>query len=152
MTKSKILVLAAAPALLCGCATKCSFVDFQKKVAEIAEKDEENLEKCAIRGTVKVGGEEIKVDRVFDENSSKDGLSIVDTFVMGLMIGNHVADYALVEDKEATYYAGSTFKIEFKVITYEFDKFGFCTKAKGDSKDGLITYTVDLNASYTWKA
>ena len=147
MTKSKILVLAAAPALLCGCATKCSFQDFQKKVEEISEL--KVASRIVLKGTLKDGKNEYSIS--YDsENPKAEDLLNGNMIAAAVMAFNGVGLYAIEEDTNATYYAGSSFRVKTEILDIEWNGYGACTKAKGELKGETGKYTVDLNASYTY--
>lgn len=147
MTKSKLLILAAAPALvLCSCAKKCSFADFQKAVSEIEKAPE--LKSITIKGSIKEDGEEIKIKKTkITEDSKESDISEDVIFAVSIMTMNHVGLYAIAEDKDVTYYAGSSFKIKADNLTMEWDKYGFCTSIEGEFEGA----EVDLSASYSYK-
>lgn len=70
------------------------------------------------------------------------------------MVFNDVYYYSVAEDKNATYFAGSSFKVKNDVLTIEWDKYGNCTKIDGkfkSSEKSTITYTGSLTASYTYE-
>lgn len=152
MTRSKLLILGTIPAmLLCGCAKKCSFEEFAKAVDSIEIVEDDKIEKISVKGTVEFSGKEYSVDKTFNEKTSIIGLSMAEGAALMLMTVNHVSVYAVAENKDAVYYAGSTFKVEFPAVTYEFDKYGMCTKIKGETTEEKISYKVDLKASYSYK-
>lgn len=145
MTKSKLLILAAAPALvLCSCAKKCTFEEFQKKVAEI-NLDGVELESITVKGSFTINGKEYEVKKTkIDENTSASEVSVEAIEAAMIMEMLHVSEFAIVEDEKATYYAGSTFKVKTEEVTIEWDKYGMCTSIDGEYEG----YAFDLTAKY----
>lgn len=147
MTKSKLLILAVAPALvLCSCAKKCSFADFQKAVEEI--KEAPKITEVTIKGSIKFEGEELKVGKttlkVGSMPSDEEALKAAELFEMIYQV--KIGYFALVEDENAKYYAGSSFKVKTENVTYEWDEYGNCTSIEGE-EDGE---EVDISCKYTY--
>lgn len=151
MKKSKIAALALVPTLLCGCATKCSFADFQKKVGEI-DISKVKMTRQVIKGIYKAGGKEYQINYDTEKPNAEDVLN-GNIEASLFMLFNQAGLYIVEEDKNATYFAGSSFKIEFSALKIEWDKYGFCTKLYGDSKNekGVAVYG-ELTASYTYES
>lgn len=152
---TKLLTLGLVPAmLLCGCAKKCTFEEFVKAVEAIQEPDGQELDKMVVKGKINVAGTEYEVNKEFSEETSIIGLSLGDIAAATVLGVNHVSLYAITEDKDATYYSGSSFKLTKESLTLEWDKYGMCTKAKGElsGEKESEKYTVDLSASYSYKA
>lgn len=150
MRKSKIAILALAPALLCGCAMKCDFAKFQEKVGAIDRKGVTTT-KIVISGKLTIG------DKEEDINYDSSTASLIDlvspnAIAAAVMALNNVNFYAVAEDTNSTYYAGTTFKVTNDVLKIEWNKYGDCTKAKGKLDDGKgSNYSVNLSAKYTYE-
>ena len=146
MTRTRTLVLGAVlPAmLLCGCAKKCSFADFQKSVSEI-KFNEDDLESVTVKGKITDDGKVYEIAKTkFSEDTKDEDVSEEASLAFGLLIGNYVGLYSIYEDKSTTYYAGSSYKIEKEGLKMEWEKHGLCTSIEGEYKG----YTVELSASY----
>ena len=147
MTKSKLLILAAAPALvLCSCAKKCSFEDFQKKVSEIEKAPK--ITEITVKGYAKSEGETIEVEKttvkVGEIPTTEEAAKAY--MLATVMAAMNVVEFAIVEDPDLTYYAGSTFKVKSEEATIEWDKYGNCTSIEGEMEGS----EVDISASYTY--
>ena len=140
-TFKKVITGAALIFMVTGCASKCDFAEFKEKYNAAQAKGEEevkDIEKIAVKG--KYNGESYNFTVSED---TADDLSIKETLVFAAVEAYTLAGYALaeVEDKSATYYAGSTFKIETEKVTYEFDKYGVVSAVKDDKSDFTIKTT-----------
>ena len=67
------------------------------------------------------------------------------------MAANGVQLYAIAEDTNATYYAGSSFKFKAEGLILEWNKYGHCTNADGKLSNDGGSFTVKLSASYTYE-
>lgn len=149
MTKSKLLILAAAPALvLCSCAKKCSYADFVKAVSEIEKAPK--VTEITVKGTIKVEeeGVDIKVEKTTIKEGDVPTKELMDAYTIVLLMGEmNVQLFALApEDEKVTYYAGSTFKAKTEEATIEWDKYGNCTSIEGEMEGAK----VDISAKYTY--
>ena len=151
MKKSKIAILALAPALLCGCAMKCDFAKFQEKVGAI-DASGVKVSKIVIKGKLNDGKKDYEINTEKENPSLEEAAgNLAASLIMSF---NHVALYSVAEDTNAAYYAGSTFKVKTDVLTINWDKYGNCVKVSGkvQSSDAGQTYTAKLTASYTYEA
>lgn len=162
MTKSKLLILAAAPALLlCSCAKKCSYEDFVKAVEEIQIPEKLDIEKVKISYDIDMEGDEfdVKGSKTFEGGiveieKAITALAITDftaAMYCEAILGMNVVEFALKGEQEGyTYYAGSTFKIKMEDDNEKgvakFDKYGMCTLMESESDEG----SVEIKASYTY--
>ena len=153
MNKSKIFLLLLTPALLCGCTSKCTFQEYKDKVdsidveaipsttkVELSCNDGKNKDSVTLDGTIN--------DAISNllENTYRDyyriALStIAQTFRMGWGSG----------DPNFTYFMGSSgTKIVDKrdnlETTYEFNKYGHCTRYIEKTSDSKI----EVRVKYTY--
>lgn len=155
----KLLIGAAVPAmLLCGCAKKVSFADFQKAVSEIKIPEDFDVKKVELSVKGKQSGIEIDDSVTYEGNSAEeifvkfeaDALIHPVREVYNTIIGSSVFEYAEKEISTLTYYAGSTFKVEGEMNgakgKAEFDKYGNCTYVSASSNDADLT----IKCSYTY--
>lgn len=138
-TIKKVFCSAAIVLMLPSCASKVTYAEFKESFSKVEKAPE--IEKKKISG--KYEGESYSFS--YNEKTVGD-LTVNETKVLAAITGYMTAAGVLIaaENSEATYYAGSTYKIEYKEKVFEMDKYGAVTYIKDGDK-------TKLDISYTYK-
>ena len=149
MKLGKIAILALTPALLCGCATECSFEKFKEKVLAIEKPEDKKLDSYVIKGMVNFKGRDHEIKKKITADTYN--LNEWERYVVYVIDITTVYNCILEENKDATYYAGTTFKYEEPGMKVEYDKYGYCTKFVGDFDTGFYgNGHIDISVSYEY--
>lgn len=163
MNKSKyVLALVTVPAmLLSGCARKVSFDKFQDAVKEIQIPETLKVDevKFVVKGkiedtklnyTVSGTADEVAKQLVKDAITTDEG-TLAAVMLIGVLMELNVSEFAIEEMKDASYYAGSTFKVSFsedgEKETVTFNKYGVATSLVAKSDDGSAKATAKYKFS-----
>ena len=143
-------LLAVATFTLAGCAAKVDYAKFNEKAKAAAEKAKDvSFSKVVLKGYYTEDGKKEDYDGVeikFEKGTflPKSGVSVSEAYakeVSAAFLLNFYVASAIPEDKDTTYYAGSTFKIvsvdDDDKVTAQWNKYGLLTSIK--DKDSKIT-------------
>lgn len=137
-TLRNVITGAALVFMTTGCASKCEFDEY-KEAFNAARKDAPRVEKIEIKGTY--NGKTYEFSSTSDEKLSAENAAVFAAYETYNTLAWGMSE---IKNSNATYYAGSTFKIETDKVTYKLDKYGYVTYVQdGDN--------VELKASISYK-
>ena len=131
---NKFVMGAAALVLLTGCSSMKSvdYKTFHEKAVEAAEKRaaECDYTKVVVKGTIKAGDQETKLDRTLKVEKGVVKMETMEDMIPGTL-ASITAD-TVSEEEESKYYVGGGFKVTMKNEEGKgeatFDKYGLVTK------------------------
>ena len=154
MKLNKVLpMLAVATFALAACAPKVDYKKFHEKAEAAAKKAKDaSFSKVVVNGSVKYGSMSYEFKDVsvkFESNKFVAGLDANEVMVAEFLNGNRAEN--ILEDKETTYYAGSTFKVEANSKEgkgkMEWNKYGLMTLIDVKAEDE--SYVAKVTAKYS---
>ena len=157
-----IAVLALSALALTSCTSKVEFSEFKTKASEAAGKTVEykTAKVTGKKDDKDIGTYELSIsDRVFVPANTKDLLSDATVYAALIMTTFNIKVYTAADlGTGYTYYAGDSFKVEYKYTddsnnsvtsTYEWNSVGLPTAINGKAASGDDKSSYNLKVSYS---
>lgn len=149
-TIRNVVASAAILFMATGCVSKCTFAEFKESWdAAVKEAANKKVTKTKIKGSYKDDDFNITLDADLEDDDAAEEaikkLTLGDlAFIVAFGVEAGAAELlATMENKDATYYCGSGFKIEKGEAAYKFDKYANITSLVDNDFNVSISYSYE---------